>query len=119
LHSQRRWVGLGLVIIGNAYQESVTERDHITLPLQSKGTLMSLKAESVDRQEVLDLAALSVEGAANDGGMIPADMEARRLLEAHPDCQISFEELRDVIAQLAIDRGVGVEYGLRPGQNSN
>ena len=46
---------------------------------------MSLKTKSVDRQEVLDLAALSVEGAANDGGMIPADLEARRLLDAHPD----------------------------------
>ena len=50
---------------------------------------MSLKPASVERQEVLDLASLSVEGAAQDGGMIPADMEARRLLDAHPDCQIS------------------------------
>lgn len=80
---------------------------------------MSLKAKSVERQEVLDLASLSIEGAAQDGGMIPADMEARRLLDAHPDCQISFEELRDAIARLALARGVGVEFGLRPGQNSD
>jgi hypothetical protein len=91
----------------------VTERDHITLPLQSKGDAMSLKVKSVDRQEVLDLAALSVEGAAKDGGMIQADMEAHRLLDAHPDCQISFEELRDTIARLAIEHNVGVEFGDR------
>ena len=74
---------------------------------------MSLKTKSVDRQEVLDLAALSVEGAANDGGMIPADLEARRLLDAHPDCQIPFEELRDAIARLAVKHDVGVEFGDR------
>jgi hypothetical protein len=77
---------------------------------------VSLKSKSVDRQEVLDLAGLAVEGAAQDGGMIPANMEARRLLDAHPDCQIPFEELRDAIAQLAVERGVGVEFGLRPDQ---
>jgi hypothetical protein len=78
---------------------------------------MALKTKSVDRQEVLDLAALSVEGAAQDGGMIPADMEARRLLGAYPECQIPFEELRDTIARLAIEHGVGVEFGLRPEQH--
>ena len=80
---------------------------------------MSLKPASVERQEVLDLASLSVEGAAQDGGMIPADMEARRLLDAHPNCQISFDELREAIARLAIDRGVGVEFGIQSDQNSN
>jgi hypothetical protein len=80
---------------------------------------MSLKPASVERQEVVDLASLSVEGAAQDGGMIPADMEARRLLDAHPNCQISFDELRAAIARLAIDRGVGVEFGFRQDQNSN
>ena len=80
---------------------------------------MSLKPASVERQEVLDLAGLSVEGAAQDGGMIPADMEARRLLDAHPNCQISFDELREAIARVAIDRGVGVEFGIQSDQNSN
>jgi hypothetical protein len=74
---------------------------------------MSLKTKSVDRQEVLDLAGLSVDGAAKDGGMIAADMEAHRLLDAHPDCQIPFEELRDTIARLAVAKGVGVEFGER------
>lgn len=74
---------------------------------------MSLKAQSVEHAEVLDLVALSVEGAAQDGGMISADMEARRLLDAHPDCQIPFDELRDTIARAAVARGVGVEFGDR------
>ena len=74
---------------------------------------MSLKTKSVERQEVLDLASLSVVGAAQDGGMIQADMEARRLLDANPDCQMSFEDLRDAIARMAIKRDVSVEFGLR------
>jgi hypothetical protein len=80
---------------------------------------MSLKVKSVERQEVVDLVVLSVAGAARDGGMIAADLEARRLLDTHPDCQIPFEELRDTIAGIAVKRGVGVEFGFRPGQNSN
>lgn len=79
---------------------------------------MSLKTKSAG-QEVLDLASLSIEGAAQDGGMIAAEMEARRLLDAHPNCQFSFEELRDTICRLAVERGVGIEFGLRPDQNSN
>ena len=80
---------------------------------------MSLKTKSVERHEVLDLAALSVEAAAQDGGMIATDVEARRLLDANPDCQMSFEELRRAIATLAVKRGVGVEFGLRPQENSD
>ena len=80
---------------------------------------MSLKATSVGRQEVIDLVVLSVAGAAQDGGMIAADTEARRLFDAHPDCQIPFEELRDTIAEIAVAHGVGVEFGFRPPQNSN
>jgi len=80
---------------------------------------MSLKTKSVERYEVLDLAALSVEAAAQDGGMIATDVEARRLLDTHPDCQMSFEELRQAIAKLAVKRGVGVEFGLRPNETSD
>ena len=80
---------------------------------------MSLKTQSVERTQVLDLAALSVEAAAQDGGLIAADMEARRLLDANPDCQISFDELRAAIARLAVNRGVIVEFGLRLKQESN
>ena len=50
---------------------------------------MSLKTQSVERTEALDLAALAVEAAAQDGGMIPADLEARRLLDANPDCPLT------------------------------
>jgi hypothetical protein len=80
---------------------------------------LSPKGAFVERQEIWDLASLSVEGAAQDGGMIAADMEARRLLDAHPECQISFDELRACIARLAIDRGVSVEFGVRSDESSN
>jgi hypothetical protein len=45
-------------------------------------------------------------------------MEARRLLEAHPDCQIPFKELRDAIARMAVEKGAGVEFGFRPDEIS-
>ncbi len=51
---------------------------------------------------------------SNQSAMIAADVEARRLLDTNPDCQIPFEELREAIATLAVRRGVGVEFGLRP-----
>ena len=72
---------------------------------------MSLKVASVAYRELVDLANLSVEGAAQDGGVISADLEARRLLDAYPDCQIPFDELRDTIARLAVARGVSVKFG--------
>ena len=72
---------------------------------------MSLKVASVERQEMLDLASLSIERAARDGGMIAVDVEAYRILDMRPDCSMSFEELRTAIARLAVSRGVGVELG--------
>jgi hypothetical protein len=88
-----------------------------------KGGLICLNSGSSSLdchiREVLDLVILSIEGAMEDGGMVPADMEARSLLEAHPDCQIPFEELRDAIARMAVEKGVGVEFGFRPDEISN
>ena len=72
---------------------------------------MSLKTASVERKEILDLAMLSIESAARDGGLLVAHTEARRLLAVYPDCRMSFEELREAIARLAISRGAGVELG--------
>lgn len=65
------------------------------------------------RQKVLSLAHLAVQKAARDGGMIPAHTLAVQLLADHPDCPMSFEELRDGIARVAIEHGVGVEFGER------
>ena len=73
---------------------------------------MVLKTKSVERQQLLDLAFLSVEGAANDGGLIAADIEARRLLDSNPDSQISFEDLRDAIVRFAMEKRVAVEFGV-------
>ena len=72
---------------------------------------MSLKTASVERKEMLDLASLSIESAARDGEMLVAHTEARRLLTVYPECRMSFEELREAIARLAVTRGVGVELG--------
>lgn len=63
---------------------------------------MSLKTASVERQEILDLAKLSIESADRDGVVFVAHTEARRLLALYPDCRMSFEELREAIARLAI-----------------
>jgi len=63
---------------------------------------MSLKTASVERQEMLDLASLSMESAARDGRVFVAHTEARRILAVHPESRMSFEELREAIARLAI-----------------
>jgi hypothetical protein len=78
---------------------------------------MVLKTKSVERQQLLDLALLSVEGAANDGGLIAADIEARRLLDSSPDGQISFEDLRDAIVRFAMEKRVAVEFGFHAGED--
>lgn len=80
---------------------------------------MTLKPASVESREVLDLVALLVAGAAKDGGVLAAGVEAQRLLDTHPDCQIPFEELRDTIARLAVERSVGVEFGGRSGETGD
>jgi hypothetical protein len=71
---------------------------------------MLVKAKSVVLEDLLDLANFSVQAAAQDGGMISVDVRARRLLDAYIDCPIPFEELRDAIARLALERGVGVKF---------
>ena len=74
---------------------------------------MSLKVQSVETVTVMDLAALAVFTASRDGGMIAADVEARRILDANPDCQTPFAELRDAIVLMAVKHGVGVQFGQR------
>ena len=78
---------------------------------------MVLKPKFVERQQLLDLALLSVEGAANDGGLIAADIEARRLLGSNPDSQISFGDLRDAIVRFAMEKRVAVEFGFHAGED--
>ena len=53
-----------------------------------KGAVTALKTRSVETKAVTDLAALAVFTASKDGGMIAADVEARRLLDEYPNCQI-------------------------------
>jgi len=75
------------------------------------GKLVSLKTQSVEVRTVVDLAALAVFTASKDGGMIAADLEARRILDANPDCQTPFAELRDAIVRVAVKHGLGVQFG--------
>lgn len=72
---------------------------------------MSQEVESVETTVVFDLAADAVIAATQNGGMIAADVEVRRLLDRHPDCQIPFDELRDAIVRRAVLLGVGIEFG--------
>ena len=80
---------------------------------------MSLKVASVERQEMLDLASLSIERAARDGGMMAVDVEAYHILDMRPDSRMSFEELRTALARLAVSRGVGVEFGRKIPREQN
>jgi hypothetical protein len=66
------------------------------------------------RESILNLALSAVEHASRNGGMIAAHTEAVRLLNEHPECSMSVDELRDEIARIAMHRGVGVEFGSPP-----
>jgi len=74
---------------------------------------MSRKAQSVEAITVMDLAAFAVFTASKDGGMIAADVEARRILDENPYCQTPFAELRNAIVLMAVQHGIGVEFGQR------
>jgi hypothetical protein len=73
---------------------------------------MSREVESVETTTVFDLAVDAVIAATRNGGMIAADVEARRLLDGHPDCQIRFDELRD--ANCASGHAASRQHSIRP-----
>jgi len=73
---------------------------------------MALKTRSVETKAVTDLAALAVFTASKDGGMIAADVEARRLLDENPNCQIPSRSCGTPSRQSAQDRE-GVQAGRR------
>ena len=72
-----------------------------------------MSPEDDSRQKLLALAHMAVEKAARDGGMIAAHALATQFLADHPNSEMSHEELREEIARLAIQHGVGVEFGKR------
>jgi len=69
---------------------------------------------NVKRQEILARALVAVARAAHDGGLIAADEVAASLLGKNPDCSMSFDEVRDEIARLAVASRLCVEFGTRP-----
>jgi hypothetical protein len=101
----------------------VTERDHIVLPCNDRGRIMSVRhyLEPVyprshpDRSnaglKVLDPASVAVRTASRNGTVLVINAEADRLLLEHPDCQMSLAELRDFVARLAMRRRVPMQFG--------
>ena len=63
------------------------------------------------RQHMVELVRLAVDGVAEKGGLIHADVHARRLLAENPGSPMSHAELSREIAAYAVIRGVGVELG--------
>ena len=70
---------------------------------------MALKALSVQRREIFDLARVAVDAAARDGGLIAATTTARRILDTVPDSEMSASELENEISRLAGEKRVIVE----------
>jgi hypothetical protein len=77
------------------------------------GIETTARMRSLERQIVTELAIVAVEAASRDGGMIAAQDVAQRLLTDHPACSMKVLELRDQIVQMALNRGVGIEFSER------
>jgi len=61
--------------------------------------------------KALDPASAAVKKALRDRAVLMINAEADRLLDEHPDCQLSLVELRDFIARLAMRRRVPMQFG--------
>ena len=72
---------------------------------------MLSKNPDYSRRQALAGAIVAVAKAARNGGMISIDLRAQRLLNEYPDCGLSLAELREELARLAIEQGVGVRFG--------
>ena len=93
-------------------QGAATERDDITLPPATKEKRVPPRDPDKSRRQALAGAIVAVTKAARDGGVMFVDRHAQRLLSEYPDCGMSFAELREELARLAVQQGVNVEFGV-------
>ena len=72
---------------------------------------MPLFRERDTRRSVFAEAMLTVVAAERVHSILNIDREAERLLVDHPDCGISFDELRNYLMRFAVRQRVAIEIG--------
>jgi hypothetical protein len=63
------------------------------------------------RQQIIDEALIAILRAAKDRSVLSLTHECQRLAANHPNSGMTTQEMRDLIARLAVDRGVSVGFG--------
>lgn len=63
------------------------------------------------RQEIFDRAFTAVLAARRRGSILMVKAEADRLWRAQPHCPVPLEDLHDVIALMAMRKGVPLQFG--------
>jgi len=73
--------------------------------------LDTISYDASDREALMATAAETVTRAAGAGRTLSVHAEAERLLAAYPRCQLTFDDVQDEIARIAVRNGVAVEFG--------
>ena len=72
---------------------------------------MSLFRERDTRRSDFAEAMLAVVAVEREHSILNIDREAERLLVDHPDCGISFDELRNYLLRFAVRQRVVIQFG--------
>ena len=72
---------------------------------------MSLFREPETRRSVFAEAMLAVVAVERRHSILSIDAEAEHHLVDHPDCGISFDELRNYLLRFAVRQGVAIQVG--------
>ena len=72
---------------------------------------MSLFREPDTQRSVFAEAMLAVVSVERRHSVLGIDAEAKRLLGEHPDCEVTFDELRNYLMRFAVRQGVAIAIG--------
>jgi hypothetical protein len=63
------------------------------------------------RQQIIDAALVSIERAKRDRSILSLSDECARLAVKYPNSGLTNKGLRELVATLAVDRGVNIAFG--------
>lgn len=64
---------------------------------------------STVRQRLFSESMVVIAKAIRNEQAVPAGLEARRLLQEHPDCGLSEEDIREHLVRLAVENRLAVD----------